>query len=209
MTGEQRTSTTILGVANPTIIAFNRRNRERRKKETAEFKRLNSQFGLAAVAHARVLKSLSFVQSAQTLAAFADRFRNMPSYQNEMAELAPADEELIIQQFKQSSPLHTAQRRRSELGRVKLGDSNLPLRDHIKLMFSRPEHLGKTPWELWPHLWALLDELGCDPKEISGRNRRTQKITYDFPTGRKQGFRSITFGQFSRIISDIRRTLTR
>jgi hypothetical protein len=209
MTDEPRTSTPTSGLANPTIVAFNRRTRERRNKETAEFKRLNGQFGLAAIAHAKVVKSLSFLQSALTVAEFADGFRRMTSYQNEILELAPVDEELVIRRFKQSSPLHNAQTGRAELRRVKLGDSDLPLRDHIDVMVSKPEHLGKTPWELWPHLWALLDELGCNPKEISGRSRRSQKITYDFPGGRMRPFRSITFGQFCRVVSEIKRNLTR
>jgi hypothetical protein len=83
--------TVILGVENPELVARNRSNRERREARAKKFEPLNDQSHIAQIATAKVMKSLSLVQSALSQAARDDRFRNMPDYQDEVLELAPAD----------------------------------------------------------------------------------------------------------------------
>jgi hypothetical protein len=208
MIDQYRTPTLILGVKNPALVARNEKNRALWESINKEFRRLNDQPHIAHIATAKVMKSLAFVQLASSQAERDDRFRNMSNYQDEVLDLAPADGELIINDFKQSSLLFKAQKRRSKARRVKIGDSELSLRENIKIMISKSQHRDETPWELWPHLYAMFAELGCSPKEILASKRRSVKITYDYPRGKKLR-RSITFGRFSGLVTEIRRETAR
>jgi hypothetical protein len=160
------------------------------------------------------MRSLSFVQSASSKAE-RDRFRNMSNLQDEVLALAPADGELVVNDFKQFSPIFKAQKSRSKAGRVKLGDSEVSLRDNLKTMISKNEHRDQTPLELWSHFISLLRDLGCDPKEFTDSKKRPIRIEYDFPRSKKkrnfdgEPIRTMTIGRFRNLVSKLRNHVSR
>jgi hypothetical protein len=203
--------TVILGAENPEIVARNQKSRERWEAITKEYKRLNDQPHIALIAYGRVMRSLSFVQSASSKAERDDRFRNMSGYHDEVLELAPADGELVFNGFKQFSPIFKAQKKRSLKGRVKVGDNEQPLSEQILALISNPDLAGETASKLWPHFICLLRENGCCPKEFTDVKGRLA-IEYDFPNSKKkrnsdgEPIRIMTIGRFRNLVSRLRKS---
>jgi hypothetical protein len=211
MIDHSRNATLILGLKNPAIVARNEKNRARWELRNKEFRRLNDQLPLATIAYGNVKRSLACVQSASSQFERDDRFRNMYDYQDEVLELALADRELVLKDFKKSSLVFKAQKKRSENARVKVGDTERPLREHILELISKHERGGETASQLWPHFINLLSELGCDPKELSNSKGRLQ-VEYDFPRSKRkrnsdgEPIKAMTFGRFQNLVSELRKS---
>jgi hypothetical protein len=212
MIDQCRPPSLVLGVKNPAIVARDEKARSRWEAKNREFDRLNAQPHLATIAHLKVMRSLSFVQSALSQTERNQRFRNMYSYQDEILDLAPADSEMLIASFKLSSPIFIEQKERSLKDRVKIGDSEKPLRQHVLELISKHERRHEAAAELWPHFICLLREQGCQPKELMDAKRRIIGVEYDFDRSKnKRSFagepiRRMSFRTFRNLVSELRRS---
>lgn len=71
------------------------------------------------------------------------------------------------------------------------------MREIVKGIVTKPENRDLTPDELWPLLFAALDDLGTEPKEL----KNTKSYRYTPLSG---GKKTISFGRFRNLISEIR-----
>lgn len=90
-----------------------------------------------------------------------------------------------------------AQQQRATRPRVKIGDQAEPLHQIIRRLVGKPELRALKAKSIWPHFFAELRSIGCDPVEAADES----KITYDFGVGRRQ----MTFKTFRNLVAEIRR----
>lgn len=75
--------------------------------------------------------------------------------------------------------------------------------DIVKILALSREHEDEKAHELWPYLYAALDESLLHPEEQEhATNWKKNSISYDTQNGHK----SITGGQFANIVSGHRKT---
>lgn len=210
MISQNRSPTLVLGVKNPAIVALNEKARLRWDEKSREFVRLNAQSHLAVIAHSKIVQSLSFAQSALSQIERDQRFRDMRSYQDEILDLAPAEFEVLIDRFKLSSRLFIRQKKGSSKDRVKIGDSEKPLKQLILELVSKPERRHETAAELLPHFICLLGDQGCNPKELRDAKGRIIGVEYDFPRSKKkqnaagEPIRTMMVSTFRNLVSKLR-----
>lgn len=100
-----------------------------------------------------------------------------------------------------------AQRQRAKKSRGRLTDDGVTVRQVIQDLASKPQHIDAETKQLWPHFFAELDALGLDPYEAApGSDAAKWKISYDNVKGMR---RTITFGRFANVVSEVRRRKSR
>lgn len=93
------------------------------------------------------------------------------------------------------------QSKKAQLPRGKLGDDGEPNSQIIGRLALAAEYKELSAKELFTHYLSELDRLNLDPDEkANGDDWREITITYDFKDRRK----SITGGQFAKVVSDYR-----
>lgn len=80
--------------------------------------------------------------------------------------------------------------------RGKLSESGETIRVVIKRLATSQEHSSDSAKQLWPKLYAELDQLGCDPTQ------NDVETYYDPFSGEKS--KRIGFSRFSNIVSEVR-----
>ena len=74
--------------------------------------------------------------------------------------------------------------------------------DILRKLAAKPEYRSQTARELWPNLFATLDDLTLGPQEIyTAKDGKGSTYEYDFNGKRKK----ISFRQFANILSKIPR----
>lgn len=69
-------------------------------------------------------------------------------------------------------------------------------------LIRKPELLGCSAKELWPHFYAALEEAGLDPQEEGKvKSGRSAGYSYEYRGRRK----SISFKHFANAVSDLRK----
>jgi hypothetical protein len=94
-----------------------------------------------------------------------------------------------------------AQRLRACKPRGRVGEDGRNMEQIVHTLANRPEHRDETARELWPHLFAELEELGVSPSEIDHIDFRKRCYTYEFKNRQKK----ITVGQFANLVSRARK----
>jgi hypothetical protein len=161
----------VLGITNPDIVSLNLSNSKRRSEQRATFNRLIAQDHIADMAYARQLRLIATMQSVTSVDDRRRVLRFMPTYEEEVLSLAPADRFVILDKLKRSLKIFQAQKERSQTPRTKLGDGDEPLTLILAKWIGKPERREETAWELWPKFSCLLMDHGCSPKEIYHPNR--------------------------------------
>ena len=176
-----------------TLAELNTRNREFWNQRRANINAILSKPHLVAIVAKREAKKRSFVLLAPTEAVGLDRIRDQEPFESELENAA---EEFA------SLPVVEAQRRRAKRPRGKITDDGKTLNQVIEILVFKPEYLDLSAPELWPHLFAELNRLLLDPREIPNKkNSKKSAYTYCFNSKDK----SITYGRFANLVSEYRK----
>jgi hypothetical protein len=178
---------------NPSLVAWNKSNRERRKRLSKEFRRNLEREDVAIQA-----ESLQQGHFDPKTSCF-ESFRSAKSYESD-----------VIAAINQLSrlPIYVSQKERAGHEKLKVGQ-----RQHQQgwiqffiTFVGKPQFRNAKPQEMWPELIAALDDLECRPKEIIDKKtpRRT-KIDFEAEdSGGKPIAHHITYGRFLNMISQYR-----
>ena len=145
---------------------------------------------LVALVARREAEKTYFVKLAMSDPVRIERIRNQKSFE---AELESAAEEFA------SLPLVKSQRSRAKKPRGKVTDEGKTLNQVIETLVYRPEYRFSSAPDLWPHLFAELDQLGLFPIELSARILRKSAYSYEFSGKRKK----ISYVRFANLVSRI------
>jgi hypothetical protein len=129
-----------------------------------------------------------------------DRVRLLPTFEKQIFDAA---EEL------RDDPLYAAQRARAAAPRRKMVGERIPkpVDEVIAELLSRPEFRALSPRGLWPHFFAVLDELGCKPTESkSTKAVRKDKIRFLTAQPGEECFAKLTFARIEAIVGRLRKT---
>ena len=95
-----------------------------------------------------------------------------------------------------------AQSDRAKKKRNSIAADGTTINDLIRRLVCNPELSGLSAKDLWPHLYAALDEIGAAPEEISSpRDAKTSAWQYVTYNGRS---RRMTFDTFQNIVSKLK-----
>jgi hypothetical protein len=110
------------------------------------------------------------------------------------------DETLIAPVYEAGLKYRHAQSERARRPRGRLTDDGPTMPEVVHRLALKSERRNDTARELWPNLYAELDELRLDPQLTDSPELRKSFYTYDFKNGQKR----ITFGQFANLVSGAR-----
>ena len=105
-------------------------------------------------------------------------------------------ETLIAPVYEAGLKYRRAQSEWARRPRGRLTDGGKTMSEVVCRLALRPERRDDTAKEIWPHLYAELDDLGLAPQLKDNPELRKSFYTYDFKDGRKK----ITFGQFANLV---------
>lgn len=151
---------------NPELVAFNARNAERNRYKTENFDRLLAQTHIAEIAYARQTERLEAMTTLCSQAEGIERIRALRTYEYDVFQLEPADENLIaaphIAESTKYKKFRELQRRKAsrtrELQRDNSKSTSMP--SLIAELISKPERRDDTPSELFQHFGSLLEDNG-------------------------------------------------
>jgi hypothetical protein len=147
---------------------------------------------LVAIVATREAEKARFVKLAISEADRIERIRNQKSFECELENVA---EELA------SLPVIKAQQRRAKKPRGRVTDDGKTLPQIVETLLAKPESRVLSAPELWSHLYAELDQLDLDPREINPGNLKQAAYTYQFNNKRKP----ITYRRFANRVSEFRK----
>ena len=172
-------------------VDINKIHREFWKERQTEIGKLLVKSHLVAIASRRENEKAHFVHLARSKADRIERIRNQQLFE---CELENAAEEFA------SLPVIKAQRRRAKKPRGRVTDDGKTLRQIIETLVAKPESRDLSAPELWPRLYAELDQLDLDPKEINPGKLKKAACSYQFNSKRKR----ITYRRFANLVSEFR-----
>jgi hypothetical protein len=140
-----------------TLAKLNTHNREFWDQRRANINALLAKPHLVAIVEKREAEKARFVHLAMTEAVRIERIRNQKPFESELENAAEEFGSLQVIE---------AQRRRARRPRGKVTDDGKTLNQVIEILVSNPEYLYLSAPELWAHLFAELDLLLLDPREI-------------------------------------------
>ncbi len=192
---------------DPALVAFNRKSRER----SAETQALINNDALMPIA----LKIFGEQNLRLLVARPDDRLgvlRSQNSLQSIVLSLKPLADDLIATKQK-SAKMVRAQEKRAKAERIRLGDSQLSLRKHIRQLALQREYQALSPLDLWPHFVYLFRTLEPDAKVCDeGCNSKDWSIKFEYDP-KKFGsvetalptIRTLGFPRFRTILREVRK----
>jgi hypothetical protein len=173
-------------------VDINKLHREFWQQRFIRTQELLSKPHLVAIVAKREAEKSRFVKLATSEVIRVERIRNQKSFESELEGVAEEYGDL---------PVIKAQRRRARKPRGKITDTEETLNQVIEKLVTSREHLHSPAHEIWPHLYARLDELQLNPREVR-HPTDSKKRAYRYEFNRK--IKTITFGRFANLVSEFR-----
>jgi len=101
------------------------------------------------------------------------------------------------------------QRAKARLPRGRLTEQGETMRDVVASLANTPENRDLTAKELWPKLFALLDETDLSPVDAPAGDDHIRYEVWGLKPGSAPRSKTITFGTFSNLVSKARKTRSR